>query len=45
MVPEALHSAVITPIRIKVINILLTVLIPLIAMDMRDFQEKPLCLP
>ena len=45
MVPEALQRAVITPIRIKVINILLTVLIPLMAMDIRDFQEKPLCLP
>jgi hypothetical protein len=45
MVPEALQSAVITPIRIKVINILLTVLIPLIAMDISDFQENPLCLP
>jgi hypothetical protein len=45
IVPEALQRAVITPIRIKVINILLTVLIPLIAMDIRDFQENPLCLP
>ena len=45
MVPEALQRAVITPIRIKVIKILLTVLIPLIAMDIRDFQEKPLCFP